>query len=1046
MDGHREQGAAPVPGNAGNTEEAAMDTYLRSQGLYRKKIAKDGSCLFRAVAEQILHSQARHLEVRQSCIKYLCENRTQFEAFIEGSFEEYLKRLENPQEWVGQVEISALSLMFKKDFIIYQEPNASPACVTDNGFSDKIMLCFSNGNHYDIIYPASFADNAAMCQSIVYELLFEKVFGVSVSKLVSKVNTSDSKPEEEVFISGASGSDDENEVAGNNNLSFADMNGFKSHRDGKLPQRKCGPPSFSPSVLRSLNPGVFRNVEYEVWMKSQRDQQKLDFSIAAGMQYIVGDKCQVRLESGGMFYNAHIQEVSVDNGPAVVFVEELGKKHVVQLKNLKPVPLNTSADGWNTVAGKKIKKTFASGTSGYIEKDYRGQKNYGKAVKVQSLPSRLQQTSTSKQLGISSDQATLIENKGRSRTPPKVPGRKLEQSEESSYFKRENIHFGLTPEERREKQVIEESKSLYEMQNRDTDAFPALSAPTADTSMQNSDALPLKKIPAVTNEKSTRRRAEVEDKKNKASKLTPPLKVIEEKLSEELKPLATSESVVLHDVTILPTPAEQQTPTTVPSVPAVVSPWSGISAEMPTSPSAGSDSILEPQVTSAQFSPLPVSIPAVNQPLLPMPQTLSAYQDPLYPGFPVNEKGERATAPPPYSFCKNGDDLPTDKSILHFFYNLGIKAYTCPMWPPHLYLHPLHQAYLNICRMYPNVHVYPQSHWVPEAAVNQSEVDPSVFAHQSVLRNENQSEQPVSLCPPVVQTPPVEIPVIGEEMSPQPNSSEEKLQFQAQGSEFEDLLSSKTMLPQPPFGQGSYMGPLPIASPFFPHVWYGYPYQGFIENPMVRHNVFINPQDTSLSENISTGTVLENNAVQGAINQSHHYVSEPVSPLLPAVARESGSDITVIKEEPTADMARMEQQKLPAKLTDDQVAQLILTEIPEGKKSTEKEIASVPVVMAPLIPPEEKPLRAKEESSEDEREVSNMLSSGRSKNFYNQSYGSRRPRHDRYYQTNRGGYQYNRTDEGWRGQRGREEGSYRNIRGRPNRRRQFVDAYKTQHE
>lgn len=46
-------------------------------------------------------------------------------------------------------------------------------------------------------------------------------------------------------------------------------------------------------------------------------------------------------------------------------------------------------------------------------------------------------------------------------------------------------------------------------------AIFSLKAPTADTSMQNSDALPLKKIPAVTNEKSTRRRAEVEDKKNK---------------------------------------------------------------------------------------------------------------------------------------------------------------------------------------------------------------------------------------------------------------------------------------------------------------------------------------------------------------------------------------------------------------------------------------------------------------------------------------------------------------------------------------------------
>ncbi|XP_075716499.1 OTU domain-containing protein 4 isoform X2 [Rhinoderma darwinii] len=1033
MDGHREEAAAPVPGNAGNTEEAAMDTYLRSNGLYRKKIAKDGSCLFRAVAEQVLHTQAQHLEVRQSCIKYLRENRTHFEA-----------------EWVGQVEISALSLMFNKDFIIYQEPNASPARVTDNGFSDKIMLCFSNGNHYDIIYPVGFAENAAMCQSIIYELLYEKVFEVCVTKHVFKADTFDSKPEEEVYISEASGSDGEIEVAGNNNPSIADMNGFKSHKDGKVPQRKFGHSSVSPSVIRSLNPGVYRNVEYEVWMKSQKDQQNLDFSIAAGMQYSVGDKCQVRLESGGMFYNAHIQEVGGDNRPTVVFVEELGQKRTVQMKNLKSISLNTSVDGWNTVAGKKIKKTSAGG---HIERDYRGQKNYSKAVKAQPLTSRLQQTSTNKPHVLSSDQTTLIESKGRSRTPPKVPGRKLEreQIEESNYFKRESSHFGLTPEERREKQVIEESKSLYEMQSRDTDAFPALSASTVDTSIQSSDILPLKKIPALTNGKSIRRQSDVEDQKNKASKLAQPPEVIEQKLSEEItKPLATSESVILHDVTVLPTPAEQQTPTAVPSVPAVVLPWSGISADIPTSPTAGSDpSLLQPQVTSAQFSPLPVSIPAVNQPLLPMPQSLSTYQDPLYPGFPVNEKGERATAPPPYSLCKNGDDLPADKSILHFFYNLGIKAYTCPMWPPHLYLHPLHQAYLNTCRMYPNIHVYPQNHWVPEAAVNQSEVDPSVFAHQSVERNENQSEHPANVCPTVVQTLPVQIPIIAEEMS-QPHSSEEMCQLHAQGSGFEDLQSNKTMFPQPSFGQGSYMGPLPIASPFFPHVWYGYPYQGFIENPMVRHNIFINPQDTSLSENISTGTVLENNTVQAAINQSHHFLNEPVRPLLPAaaIAREPGLNTTVDIGEPLilSDIARMEQRKIPAKLTDDQVSPLVLTKIPEGKKLIEQEVGSVPVAPTQIIPPDGRPLRAKEESSEDEREVSNMLNSGRSKNFYNQSYGSRRPRNDRYYQNNRGGYQYNRTDEGWRGQRGREDGSYRNIRGRPNRRRQFGDAYKPQHE
>lgn len=33
--------------------EKLMDDYLKSIGLHRKKIAKDGSCLFRAVAEQV---------------------------------------------------------------------------------------------------------------------------------------------------------------------------------------------------------------------------------------------------------------------------------------------------------------------------------------------------------------------------------------------------------------------------------------------------------------------------------------------------------------------------------------------------------------------------------------------------------------------------------------------------------------------------------------------------------------------------------------------------------------------------------------------------------------------------------------------------------------------------------------------------------------------------------------------------------------------------------------------------------------------------------
>ena len=53
----REISAKPVgshvhPGSSGNSE-AAIDEYLQKLDLYRKPIAKDGSCLFRAIAEQV---------------------------------------------------------------------------------------------------------------------------------------------------------------------------------------------------------------------------------------------------------------------------------------------------------------------------------------------------------------------------------------------------------------------------------------------------------------------------------------------------------------------------------------------------------------------------------------------------------------------------------------------------------------------------------------------------------------------------------------------------------------------------------------------------------------------------------------------------------------------------------------------------------------------------------------------------------------------------------------------------------------------------------
>lgn len=94
----------------------------------------------------------------------------------------------------------------------------------------------------------------------------------------------------------------------------------------------------------------------------------------------------------------------------------------------------------------------------------------------------------------------------------------------------------------------------------------------------------------------------------------------------------------------------------------------GIPAQIPASslmpaPATGPDSVVsQAQVTSASVAGVPVSIQAVNQPLMPLPQTLNPYQDPLYPGFPFSEKGERAVAPS-YSLCNTGEDLPKGEKL-----------------------------------------------------------------------------------------------------------------------------------------------------------------------------------------------------------------------------------------------------------------------------------------------------------------------------------------------------------------------------------------------
>ncbi|XP_029706440.1 putative bifunctional UDP-N-acetylglucosamine transferase and deubiquitinase ALG13 isoform X5 [Takifugu rubripes] len=352
---------------------ANMDEYLCSLGLYRKMVARDASSLFRAVSEQLYYSQNYHQKIRQDCANFMRANRCNFEPFVEGSFEKYLERLEDPKETVGQVEIKALSQLYRRCFQIYRYPGKSATVITEADFVDKVTLCCSINGHYDIVYPKSYPMSAAHCQSLLYELLYTKVFGlaeVELCQAMEAFRVGGRRYRNSLSVCsdidvGYDTPEDRNQSREESEVGGASEEKLSVSDDAKPPSE--APPlsrlSLPYKVMKSLDRDVYRNLEFDVWQDNCKEMQKAEYMVFAGRQYFLGDKCQVRLEPKGKYYNAFIQEVGAQTSAVTVFIEELGEKHLVPLTDLKPV---NPVPAWNIAAPAR---------KGELDLDSRGQRH-----------------------------------------------------------------------------------------------------------------------------------------------------------------------------------------------------------------------------------------------------------------------------------------------------------------------------------------------------------------------------------------------------------------------------------------------------------------------------------------------------------------------------------------------------------------------------------------------------------------------------------------------------------------------------------------------
>lgn len=471
---------SPTPnGGSGNYTETAMDEFLARLNLYRKPIAKDGSCLFRAVSEQVYNCQAKHLQVRKDCIDFMRRNREKFEAFLEGPFDHHLFRLQNPKEWAGQVEISALSLMYKKDFVVYQDINAEPTKVTDNNFKDKILLCYSNGNHYDAVYDTKFQKMAAMCQSLVYELLYQNVFGELDRKCGSRQNSPGDVNNMGTanFYQNGLGDEDSFKEDGEDNTGWTEVVRGKSKAksarqnrgyDQEEVREELAKPNLNQKhgwqAKRSLDNELYRNVELEVWEDLKNVQEQQDQYLAASIQYQPGDKCFAWLgqpEDSNRVYEAIVIYYLPIQGRIEVKIPELqNKRFVILLENLKP---SENQHGLRD-DGKRGRRRNMQGRP---QRGYKGDEHGEDAAGRKGF----QDDAFARPRGGSGPREKFGRARGRGR------------------FQRGRDEKQVQKEDEEAKQIAEQAK-LAELQGKDPAAFPALPTQQAEERTPSSEAAP----------------------------------------------------------------------------------------------------------------------------------------------------------------------------------------------------------------------------------------------------------------------------------------------------------------------------------------------------------------------------------------------------------------------------------------------------------------------------------------------------------------------------------------------------------------------------
>lgn len=100
-------------------KDRRFERLMKKKGYIIKAMQEDGSCLFRAVADQIYGDQDMHESVRDHCMNYIEQNSDYFSQYMTEEVSDYVERKRFLGVHGNHLEIQALSEMYNRPIHIY---------------------------------------------------------------------------------------------------------------------------------------------------------------------------------------------------------------------------------------------------------------------------------------------------------------------------------------------------------------------------------------------------------------------------------------------------------------------------------------------------------------------------------------------------------------------------------------------------------------------------------------------------------------------------------------------------------------------------------------------------------------------------------------------------------------------------------------------------------------------------------------------------------------------------------------------------------------